>query len=296
MWQSHETILKFLRLLRQLPCNFLAMTSLLSVGGSKGFFMPQLHNIVHKSKSTTKSNFFITIINYFMGLSNYNKYFFTITVFLLLITIFTPKIYANPKNASNVPDDIIFFDEEKNQYSLDQFEGKTILLVFWATWSANCVKEMPDLDILQKDFRKLPFSVIPVSEDYQDVKVIMEYYKSYQIRYLPIYQDYRNQLFKALGVISLPTSILIDPNGKIVTSFIGNTNWYDEKIRETILSAIPGNHPEPKNSYNGQSLNKPAKPLQPIKKGTVKDLINSLEAPAEEASKDNNEQDNERSK
>jgi thiol-disulfide isomerase/thioredoxin len=242
------------------------MTSLLSVGGSKGFFMPQLHNIVHKSKSTTKANFFITIINYFMGLSNYNKYFFTITVFLLLITIFTPKIYANPKNSSNVPDDIIFFDEEKNQYSLDQFEGKTILLVFWATWSANCVKEMPDLDILQKDFRKLPFSVIPVSEDYQDVKVIMEYYKSYQIRYLPIYQDYRNQLFKALGVISLPTSILIDPNGKIVTSFIGNTNWYDEKIRETILSAIPGNHPEPKNSYNGQSLNKPAKPLQPIKK------------------------------
>ncbi len=269
------------------------MTSLSSVGGSKGFFMPQLHNIVHKSKSTTKSNFFITIINYFMGLSNYNKYFLTITVFLLLIIVFTPKIYANPKNGSNVPDDIIFFDEEKNQYSLDQFEGKTILLVFWATWSANCVKEMPDLDTLQKDFRKLPFSVIPVSEDYQDVKVIIEYYKSYQIRYLPIYQDYRNQLFKALGVISLPTSILIDPNGKIVTSFIGNTNWYDEKIRETILSAIPGNYPEPKNSYNGQSLNKPAKPLQPIKKGTVKDLINPLEAPAEEAPKDNNEQDNE---
>ena len=214
-----------------------------------------------------------------MTLRNYNKYLIYIIVFLLSIIIFIPKIHAKlyekPKDklaflrGSSVPDNIIFFDEEKNQYSLDQFEGKTILLVFWATWSAPCVKEMPDLDMLQKDFRKLPFSVIPISEDYQDIKVVKEYFKSYQIRYLPIYHDYRNELFKALGVVSLPTSILIDPNGKIVTSFVGNTNWYDEKVRDTILSAIPGNYPEPKNSYNEQSLNKLAKPLPPIKKDAI---------------------------
>ncbi|ABV84754.1 Thiol:disulfide interchange protein tlpA [Rickettsia massiliae MTU5] len=218
-------------------------------------------------------------INYYMTLRNYNKYLICIIVFLLSIIIFIPKIHAKlyekPKDklaflrGSSVPDNIIFFDEEKNQYSLDQFEGKTILLVFWATWSAPCVKEMPDLDMLQKDFRKLPFAVIPISEDYQDIKVVKEYFKSYQIRYLPIYHDYRNELFKALGVVSLPTSILIDPNGKIVTSFVGNTNWYDEKVRDTILSAIPGNYPEPKNSYNEQSLNKPAKPLLSIKKDAI---------------------------
>ncbi|WP_017443012.1 TlpA disulfide reductase family protein [Rickettsia gravesii] len=214
-----------------------------------------------------------------MTLRNYNKYLIYIIVFLLSIIIFIPKIHAKlyekPKDklaflrGSSVPDNIIFFDEEKNQYSLDQFEGKTILLVFWATWSAPCVKEMPDFDMLQKDFRKLPFSVIPISEDYQDIKVVKEYFKSYQIRYLPIYHDYRNELFKALGVVSLPTSILIDPNGKIVTSFVGNTNWYDEKVRDTILSAISGNYPEPKNSYNEQSLHKPAKPLLPIKKDVI---------------------------
>jgi len=233
----------------------------------------------------------------------YLKY---ITVFLLSIIAFIPQIYAeSPVEqliGSSVPDNVIFYDEEKNQYSLDQFEGKTILLVFWATWSANCIKEMPDLDMLQKDFRKLPFSVIPISEDYQDVKVVKEYFKGYQIRYLPIYHDYRNQLFKALNIVSLPTSILIDPNGKIVTCFFGSTNWYDEKVRDTILSAIPGDYPEPKNSYSGQSLNKPAKPLQPVKKGVVKDLINPDNPPKasteEIPNKDtdsivNNEQNNE---
>ena len=216
-----------------------------------------------------------------MTLRNYNKYLIYIIVFLLSIIIFMPKIYAKLYErskdkleflrGSSVPDNIIFFDEEKNQYSLDQFEGKTILLVFWATWSAPCVKEMPDLDMLQKDFRKLPFSVIPISEDYQDIKVVKEYFKSYHIRYLPIYHDYRNELFKALGVVSLPTSILINPNGKIVTSFVGNTDWYDEEVRDTILSAIPGNYPETKNSYNEQSLNKRSKTLLPIKKDIIKE-------------------------
>ncbi|ADE29923.1 TlpA disulfide reductase family protein [Rickettsia prowazekii] len=220
-----------------------------------------------------------------MTLRNYNKYLIYIIVFLLSIIIFFPKIqaklYEKPKGkleflkGLSVPDNIFFFDEEKNQYSLDQFEGKTILLVFWATWSATCIKEMPDFDMLQKDFRKLPFSVIPISEDYQDIKIVKEYFKRYHIRYLPIYHDYRNALFKALGIISLPTSILIDPNGKIVTSFVGTTNWYDEKVRDTILSVIPGNYPEPKNSYNEQSLNKPAKHLPKIKNFIIKNEQNN---------------------
>lgn len=158
-------------------------------------------------------------------------------------------------DSANVPDSVIFFDEKEKKYSLDQFEGKTILLVFWATWCASCVKEMPDLDILQKDFRKLPFEIIPISEDHQGVKIVEEYYKNYDIRYLPIYHDFKNQLFKAFSIIGLPTAILVDPNGKMLVSFVGDINWYNEEIRNIILSNIPGNHPEPKNSYKEQSLN-----------------------------------------
>lgn len=165
---------------------------------------------------------------------------------------------------SNVPDSVFFFDEKEEKYSLDQFEGKTILLVFWATWCSACVTEMPELDILQKDFRKLPFAVIPVSQDYQGIEVAQKYYKDYDIRYLPLYHDFKNQLFKAFKVVGLPTAILINPDGKRLVSFVGAINWYDDEIRQVILSNIPGNHPEPKNSYQPQSLN------QPVKKGSLK--------------------------
>ncbi len=250
-----------------------------------------------KSRKTIKNTFI------YMILKNYSKYFFVIIASLLLTTTsFASSQSGKPTikflNGSNVPDNVIFFDEEKNQYSLDQFEGKTILLVFWATWCAACIKEMPDLDILQKDFRKLPFEVIPVSEDYQGIKVIQEHFKSYQIRYLPIFHDYKNQLFKAFAIVGIPTSILISSDGKKIASFTGNTNWHDEKIREIILSNIPGNYPDPKNSYNEGSLNQPAKPLKSVQKGTVKKSINQDESEKstsdeEFTSEDKKEQNNE---
>ncbi|MFU7502655.1 MAG: TlpA family protein disulfide reductase [Candidatus Tisiphia sp.] len=196
-----------------------------------------------------------------MHIRKYSKRFFLIVTYLLISTnsFALDQIKSGVKmlDLSSVPDTVVFFDDKGEKYSLDNFEGKTILLVFWATWCASCIKEMPDLDVLQKDFRKLPFAIIPVSQDYQGIEIIQKYYKDYDIRYLPIYHDFKNQLFKAFSIVGLPTAILINPDGKMLVSFVGTINWYDEEIRNIILSNIPGNHPEPKNSYREQTLNQP---------------------------------------
>ncbi|WP_375331014.1 TlpA family protein disulfide reductase [Candidatus Tisiphia endosymbiont of Oplodontha viridula] len=203
-----------------------------------------------------------------MHIKKYSKRFFLIVTYLLISTnsFALDQIKSGVKmlDLSSVPDTVVFFDDKGEKYSLDNFEGKTILLVFWATWCASCIKEMPDLDVLQKDFRKLPFAIIPVSQDYQGIEIIQKYYKDYDIRYLPIYHDFKNQLFKAFSIVGLPTAILINPDGKMLVSFVGTINWYDEEIRNIILSNIPGNHPEPKNSYREQTLNQPVnKQLKP---------------------------------
>ncbi|WP_342278674.1 TlpA disulfide reductase family protein [Candidatus Tisiphia endosymbiont of Myopa tessellatipennis] len=203
-----------------------------------------------------------------MHIKKYSKRFFLIVTYLLISTnsfaLDQIKLGVKMLDLSSVPDTVVFFDDKGEKYSLDNFEGKTILLVFWATWCASCIKEMPDLDVLQKDFRKLPFAIIPVSQDYQGIEIIQKYYKDYDIRYLPIYHDFKNQLFKAFSIVGLPTAILINPDGKMLVSFVGTINWYDEEIRNIILSNIPGNHPEPKNSYREQTLNQPVnKQLKP---------------------------------
>lgn len=195
--------------------------------------------------------------------------------------IFALSIYSGSVLAENstiirpessfVPD-INFFDEEGNKVFLDQFEGKTILVSFWASWCGSCVEELPSLDILQKDFRKLPFEVLAISEDFKGVKAAEDHFNKYGIRHLKLYHDYKNSLFKAMSVIGLPTAFLIDPEGKIKVIFKGNTKWHDESVRDILLSEIPGNPETPKNSYITTSLNKKIAPVigEPEEKNTKK--------------------------
>ncbi len=155
----------------------------------------------------------------------------------------------------NMPDDVAVFDADGNKHFLEEYEGQTIMLVFWATWCSPCVNEMVDLDNLQKDFRKLKFLVIPVSQDYTGVEQVKKFYNSYNLRHLPVMHDYKNALFKALEIAGLPTSIVIGPDGKAIATFTGAVPWYDDKVRETLLSYISGNPATPKNSYKDRSLN-----------------------------------------
>ncbi len=196
--------------------------------------------------------------------------FFT-KIFLWFISIvFALNVYSVSVLAENstiirpessfVPD-VNFFDKDGNKVFLDEFEGKTILVSFWASWCGSCVEELPSLDILQKDFRKLPFEVLAISEDFKGIAVAEDHFNKYGIRHLKLYHDYKNSLFKAMGVVGLPTAFLIDPEGKIKVIFKGNTKWHDESVREMLLSEIPGNPETPKNSYVTSSLNKKIAPV-----------------------------------
>lgn len=152
-------------------------------------------------------------------------------------------------NGSYATDSIPFFDAQEQKHYLDEYDGQTVLVTFWAPWSDVCTKLIPELDNLQKDFRKLPFKVLAVSIDDHGAKLIESFYKGYEIRYLDIYYDYKQRLFGEFKVIGVPTSFLIDHNNKILLKFEGNIQWHDDNLRKLLLSYIPGTPEEPKNSY-----------------------------------------------
>jgi thiol-disulfide isomerase/thioredoxin len=191
---------------------------------------------------------------------------FTFLIIFTLVTLVSAQCFAAKItliDKKNAPDEIAFFDSDGAKY-FHQFDNKIILLTFWAAWSATSFKEMPDLDLLQKDFRKLPFEIIALSEDYKGIKFVQEYFEKQNIQHLKAFHDPNGVLFKAFSVIGLPTSFLINENGEIIISFVGPVNWHDNNIRKIILSHIPNNHIEPKNSYIAEPLNQEIKkiPLQ----------------------------------
>ena len=191
----------------------------------------------------------------------------SIIIFQYLFIILSYLLFSNHSYASkiknfepqDIPSEVAFFDEKGEKCFLDQFEGKTILLSFWASWCTSCSKEIPQLDNLQKDFKKLPLEIVAVSQDYQSMEIVKKFFKSLEVRHIKPYYDNRNQLFKAFSVVGIPTHFLINANGKMVMSFSGVTDWYNPEIRQLILSHIPGNYETPKNSYKSQDLNQPVK-------------------------------------
>ncbi|MDP5110546.1 MAG: TlpA family protein disulfide reductase, partial [Rickettsiaceae bacterium] len=122
--------------------------------------------------------------------------------------------YSIDRHDRYLDSEVGFFDGDGNKVYLDQYEGTNILLVFWATWCGTCVSELPALDNLQKDFRKLPFKVIALSQDYKGVDVVKDHFFAHELRHLGVFHDHKNQLFRELSVVSLPTAFFINADGK----------------------------------------------------------------------------------
>jgi thiol-disulfide isomerase/thioredoxin len=160
-----------------------------------------------------------------------------------------------PREQKYWPDEIFVFDDKGEKFHLDTIEDKTILVVFWATWCTHCLGEMISLDVLKKDFKKLPLEILAISQDYQGIDVVKKFYLDNEIRHLNILHDYKFKLFSALNVSSLPQAFLIDQNKKIVLSFDGPVKWHDDIVRKLLLGYIPGNPVEPNNTYKEEFFN-----------------------------------------
>ncbi len=127
-----------------------------------------------------------------------------------------------------------FTDLAGNPVRLADFEGRVVLLNFWATWCAPCVREMPSLDRLQAVLGDRGLSVVAVSIDRAGVKVIRPFAKRLGLAHLGLYHDPEGALFRAFGVTGLPASFLIDPNGAILGAYAGPAEWDGPEARALI--------------------------------------------------------------
>lgn len=184
--------------------------------------------------------------------------FWLISLSLLfsIVEIANAEKYSIERQDRYLDSEVGFYNGDGNKVYLDQYEGTNILLVFWATWCGTCISELPALDNLQKDFRKLPFKVIAVSQDYKGVEVVKDYFFANDLRHLGVFHDHKNQLFRELSVISLPTAFFINADGKNKLVFRGRIKWQDDNVRSMILSEIGENLELPKNTYKFAALNR----------------------------------------
>jgi thiol-disulfide isomerase/thioredoxin len=121
--------------------------------------------------------------------------------------------------------DIRFVDGEGHALSLSDLRGRPIVLNIWATWCVPCRQEMPALDRLQAAVDKSLLLVLPLSLDRQGVPVVKQFYQELGLKALGIYVDQSGRASSELNAVGVPTTLLVDRDGREVGRKIGPAKW-----------------------------------------------------------------------
>ncbi len=113
---------------------------------------------------------------------------------------------------------------EGEDVSLDHYRGQYVLLNFWATWCGPCKVEMPSLEALHQRFKSDNLKVLAVSNDMFGEKVVRPYIEANKLSFT-VLLDQQLEVSHQYGVVSLPTTFLIDPEGNIIGALRGAEDW-----------------------------------------------------------------------
>ncbi|MDE2513833.1 MAG: TlpA family protein disulfide reductase [Alphaproteobacteria bacterium] len=119
---------------------------------------------------------------------------------------------------------LAFTTREGAPKTLADFRGRLLLVNFWATWCGPCVAEMPSLDRLQARLGSR-LTVLAISEDRRGGQVVDSFLARLKLADLAIYLDTKNSALQTFGLVGLPTSILIDRDGRMVWRVEGGVDW-----------------------------------------------------------------------
>ena len=134
--------------------------------------------------------------------------------------------------------DLQFADESGSVRTLDDYRGKYVVVNVWATWCAPCREELPTLDALQRSLGGPAFEAITLSTDTGRRPAVERLFAELSITDLEELIDDTGSAMRDLGVYALPTTVLIDRNGREIGRKIGPADW-DSPAAIEFFKALP---------------------------------------------------------
>ncbi len=124
-----------------------------------------------------------------------------------------------------IPAAATFQEADGTLRSLGDYAGKGLVVNLWATWCVPCVAEMPELQDLARKVAGEGILVLPLSSDRGGAEVVRRFYTANRIDGLPVLLDPRGEAGRAWGARGLPTTIVIDRQGRERGRVEGAIDW-----------------------------------------------------------------------
>jgi thiol-disulfide isomerase/thioredoxin len=149
---------------------------------------------------------------------------------LICATTRTPIV----KNSdSNFDYGFILKDIQGNKVDAGKFKGKVVFLNLWATWCGPCRAEMASIEKLYAGLNKKNIEFVMLSLDRPGAEQNVKNYITSKQFTFPVFMPVES-LPQQLNVPSIPTTFIIDKNGKIVAKEVGSTNYNTREYKELL--------------------------------------------------------------
>ena len=135
--------------------------------------------------------------------------------------------------------DALFEDPHGRPARIADFRGRPLLVNLWATWCGPCVVEMPSLDALAtREGESL--TVLALSQDMEGRAKVTDFFAQRDFARLEPYLDPELRVMTALGIDTLPTTILYDAEGVEVWRMTGMADWEGARAARLLTEAEGG--------------------------------------------------------
>ncbi|WP_368659644.1 thiol-disulfide oxidoreductase ResA (plasmid) [Metabacillus halosaccharovorans] len=159
------------------------------------------------------------------------RYLIRLSILLIMISALTYTLYQNvftEKSRVQTGDqapDFVLEDMSGNKVQLSDFKGKGVFLNFWGTWCKPCEEEMPYMERQYSHYKNLGVEILAVNIAESDV-AIEAFIKKHDLTFT-ILKDKDRAVTEAYDITPIPTTFLIDKNGKIEKVITGSMTERD---------------------------------------------------------------------
>jgi thiol-disulfide isomerase/thioredoxin len=124
------------------------------------------------------------------------------------------------------------------EWRMVDHQGQVVLINYWATWCGPCREETPGLVSLARELGPKGLAVVGVAMDEGDRKKVRDFVERFQVRYPVVFPEAMSQI--GFGMVGLPTTILVDRNGRVAKTYVGAVRRADfEGDVNTVLREQP---------------------------------------------------------